>query len=138
MHGDVERIVVGCGINLAIPQGLAVDPGSLDAVGLLDQPANWSDKESQQLVANIGLALKSAFDHFCARGFEPFQSQWRSYDAFADHWIELRESGQIVASGRCCGVDSAGSILIDSDGIIDAYSIGVASARPGTAPIANR
>jgi len=138
MRGGLERIVVGCGINLVIPEHLIVDPGSLAGAGLLDRPADWTDEESQQLIANIALALKSAFDHFCTKGFEPFQSDWDRYDAFANQWIELRENGQLLASGRCCGVDSTGAIRVDSDGIIDAYSIGVASARSGTAPIANR
>lgn len=137
-RGDLERVVVGCGINLALPENLQVDSGSLPAVGLLNQASNWTDEDSQRLIANIALGLKSAFKAFCTEGFDGFRADWDKYDAFAGQWIDLRENDRIIASGHCCGVDSVGALRIESDGIIEAYSIGVASARSGTAPTPKR
>lgn len=137
-QGALERVVIGYGINLVTPGNVPAQPRSLVPVGLLQGDARWSDDESQHLIAAIAMALKSAYEQFCHDGFEPFRMRWDQIDAFASQWIELRENETVIASGQCCGVDSAGALKIESDGIIETFSIGVVSARPGQSPAAKK
>ncbi len=138
VHGDIERVVIGCGINLVTPRDVPALPQALAPVRLLKDATQWSDGDSQRLVGGIALSLKAAYERFCMDGFEPYQADWEQIDVFAGQWIELRENGAVIACGQCCGVDSAGALQIESDGIIETFSIGVVSARAGQSPAANK
>lgn len=141
--GAVQRMVVGCGINLLIPPsqatagraGTALAPG-----GLLEeehgQARECSAQAAQTLVAMIALRLVSAHQDFFANGLTNFREHWMARNFYQDQSIDLIDYHKTLAQGRCMGIDEQGALLIDTEHGQQAFMIGEVSARASSEPLA--
>ncbi|MBM2854486.1 MAG: Bifunctional ligase/repressor BirA [Steroidobacteraceae bacterium] len=108
-------VVVGCGINVRLPQGLRAElkAEGVEAAGLaelLDSPLS-RNALAASLVNEIALAL----EEFAARGLAAFMDEWRSADDLIDQPVRVLQGTETV-EGLARGIDGDGALLVDVDG----------------------
>lgn len=114
MAGDAAgpcQVVVGVGINVAMPQAAA------DAI---DQ--RWTDLRTlgggrtaprSQLLATVLNHLLPALQSFDAQGFAPWRERWQARDAFANRAV-LVTLGEQPLAGTARGVDERGALQLET------------------------
>ena len=128
MRGEASgpwQVVIGIGMNVNM------DPMTAEEI---DQP--WVDLRSilgrnidrNQLAAVILSELMNALEQFQSSGLTPFIDEWRARDVCRDQLVELHFPDR-VQQGIARGIDSAGAILLESDGVVKPYHAGEVSLR---------
>jgi BirA family biotin operon repressor/biotin-[acetyl-CoA-carboxylase] ligase len=131
MSGDADgacQVVVGIGINVAMPQG---------AAGEIDQA--WTDLRTlapdcpprSALLAALLNTLLPLLNDFEAQGFAPWRDAWLALDAFAGEPVVLDTGAQQVA-GIARGVDERGALQLETTTGIQSIYGGEISLRGAT------
>ncbi|HET6655306.1 MAG TPA: bifunctional biotin--[acetyl-CoA-carboxylase] ligase/biotin operon repressor BirA [Gammaproteobacteria bacterium] len=124
--GGACRLVIGIGINVAMPAA---------AAGAIDQP--WIDLESigtvaaglrNRLAARLIAALLEAVNRFVIDGFEAFLPAWERRDAVAGSAVQVSLPDQTIA-GTALGVDGQGALRLCVGGEIKRCFSGEVSLR---------
>ena len=118
------QCVIGIGVNLHLPE----------QQNEIDQP--WTDvfKETgisldrNLFAANLISYLHQTLSTFEQQGLTPYTDDWLSRDLFKDKPIRLIMGNQEIV-GQNCGINSAGGLLVESDGELKAYYGGEVSVR---------
>ncbi|SHI26482.1 bifunctional biotin--[acetyl-CoA-carboxylase] ligase/biotin operon repressor BirA [Ferrimonas marina] len=122
--GEPCELVIGCGLNVVMPEGTE-----------LDQP--WADLQSQQAdrIDRNALAqavlghLDSALPRFEQEGLAPFVEAWKQRDCFAGKPVQL-SMGERVITGVARGIDTQGNLLLAlENGELKAFAGGEVSLR---------
>jgi BirA family biotin operon repressor/biotin-[acetyl-CoA-carboxylase] ligase len=104
-------VIVGVGINVAMPQGAAVE---------IDQ--DWVDlctltgreQVSRNRLAAVVLdRLVAAIVAFEQSGLRPFLEDWRRHDLVRDRQVSLQLPNEVIR-GRARGIDAGGALLVDT------------------------
>ncbi len=136
-HAGIQRMVIGCGINLrAQPIGSSDEAvEALPSAGLLapDHPG-LSSEQAGSLVMACAQGLVRAHHDFRLSGLQTFRQRWLARDFFADRPIVLTDARRQLASGRNAGIDADGALLVDDGRGVRAFAIGDVSARPMVGP----
>jgi len=127
MSGDVSgdcRVVVGIGLNLEMPT---------KASASIDQA--WADLASLGYSGSRNDIACRLIDHlipllagYSESGFELYQKEWESFDAFRGKTVKLISADK-VEQGVASGVSTSGALLLEQDGKIKAFSGGELSLR---------
>lgn len=127
MSGQADsecNLVIGIGINLAMPQ---------NGAELIDQP--WSDLRSigdlpdkTELSLMLQRQIFEDLSLFESEGLKAFSERWKSNDLFMGKNVRLH-LGENIKEGICCGIDNQGAVLIEHDGEIHSYIGGEISLR---------
>jgi BirA family biotin operon repressor/biotin-[acetyl-CoA-carboxylase] ligase len=126
--GDLERIVIGLGVNLRLPDEIA---RSLDqpACGLFEPGATVPRRE--ELAGRFARALIDATMNFLERGFADTASDWARFDVLSGREVSILEEGRPALVGRADGLDPTGALrVLTADGMV-AVAVGDVSARLG-------
>lgn len=108
-------VVVGCGINVRLPQSLRAE---LQAEGaetaglaeLLDSPLS-RNALAASFVNEIALAL----EEFGQRGLAAFMDEWQGADDLVDQRVRVLQGTETV-EGIARGIDADGALLVDVRG----------------------
>lgn len=118
--GGPCTIVIGVGINLSL---------SSDARNRINEPvtdvsAACTNTPSRNTLASAILdELIAALDNFERSGFEPYRSEWQSYDLLRDRKFRLEMPDRVVEGvGRGVGPD--GTLLVEHDKQVEAFLSG--------------
>jgi BirA family biotin operon repressor/biotin-[acetyl-CoA-carboxylase] ligase len=118
--GGPCTIAIGVGINLTL---------SPDARNRINEPVtdvSAACVASPSRNAVVGAVLDQLVDvlnNFKNSGFEPYRSEWQSYDLLRDRKFRLEGPDRIVEGiGR--GVGPEGTLLIEHDGDVEAFMSG--------------
>ena len=108
-------VVVGCGINVRLPQGLRAElqAEGIEAAGLaelLDLPPGRS-----ALAASIVNEIALALEEFGLRGLPAFMDEWRDADDLIDQPVRVQQ-GTGTIEGLARGIDADGALLVDAGG----------------------
>jgi len=108
-------IVVGCGINVRLPQGLRtqLQAEGIEAAGLselVDAPPG-RNALAVSIVNEISLAL----EEFGARGLAAFMDEWRDADDLIDQPVRVQQGAGTI-EGFARGIDADGALLVDIGG----------------------
>jgi len=133
LQGEMDgpaHVVVGIGVNYELP------PVARAAVAAEGNPRVTDLRELTEGVApgrnEIAAALVSALVETLARfeltGFASFRSAWSTLDVLAGEDVVVR-SGERTESGRACGVDQDGALMLEHDGLVRRVVAGEASVR---------
>ncbi len=140
----VQRLVVGCGLNLLSPDPQALIDGParpLSPVGLLDAGDGPADKctsaQAADLVCDIAVRIHRAHELFFSKGLDPFRNEWLSRHAFHDQAIQLSDADKSLAQGVCTGIAPDGALLIRLPEGERAFALGELSARPVASPLSD-
>lgn len=129
--GGAACVVVGLGLNLALPDGsraALVTPAALPVADLTDAIGNRLPGRNE-LAARLALAMLAGLDEFGHRGFAPFEARWRSLDSLAGAPVRITQSG-LVVDGIALGADRDGALRVDVEGRIERVLSGDVSVRP--------
>jgi BirA family biotin operon repressor/biotin-[acetyl-CoA-carboxylase] ligase len=126
--GTLQRVVVGCGLNLA--GGGVLEGADLgQPVSGLFEPSAMPDRVP--LARALGEAVTEVVLQFTGTGLAPFLARWRARDLLAGCPIDvLRPDGRREA-GRADGVDDDGALRVTfDDGRRERLIGGEVSVRP--------
>jgi BirA family biotin operon repressor/biotin-[acetyl-CoA-carboxylase] ligase len=115
--------VIGIGLNLAVPAGLAAQIGRPVAA----MPAAGLDRN--RLMATLLTELSKALAQFDAAGFGAFVARWNRLHAYAGQSVAIMDHGEILHQGRAIGVDDSGRLLLEVGGERVAIVAGDVSLR---------
>ena len=103
--------VIGCGINLTMPEALEQQIGrSVSAVPWLAQ------MERNALVAALLSRLAGVLAEFDDTGFAPFTERWNALHAWQGREVKILDNGQLLQQGIAAGVDRLGRLLLQTEG----------------------
>lgn len=120
------RLIVGVGINVAMPHGAATDISQpwVDLAALGATPPGLRSRLGGQLIEN----LMTTVERYTAAGFAAFADAWRERDVLAGRRVDLLlPDGPIT--GTAAGVDSDGALRLRIGNEIRRYTGGEASLR---------
>ncbi|WP_300754307.1 biotin--[acetyl-CoA-carboxylase] ligase [Janthinobacterium sp.] len=110
--------VIGCGINLLMPDALEQQIGrSVSAVPWLAQ------MERNTLVAALLSRLAGVLAEFDDTGFTPFTERWNALHAWQGQHVKILDHGQLLQQGVASGVDHLGRLLLRTEtGLVEIMS----------------
>ncbi len=128
--GGPTRVVIGIGINLALPDACAAQ---------IDQP--WADLRGQlgeqpprnAIAAQVIAGLLHALPRYAQDGLPPFLARWQAYDLYRDQRVQI-VSGNQITRGRYAGVGADGNLLLDTPDGRCSFAGGEVSLRPAGTP----
>ena len=117
--------VIGIGINVRMPP---------EQAKLIDQP--WVDLnqlssetvDRNQLSALLINELHSLLAQYEQTGLQPYLPRWFELDCFLDKQVNLLIADKVKA-GICRGINKKGALLLECDGLVEAYIGGEISLR---------
>jgi BirA family biotin operon repressor/biotin-[acetyl-CoA-carboxylase] ligase len=111
--GGPMRVVVGLGLNVAMPASAArgIDQPWCDLASLADAPPS-----RQQVCVAVLDALLPMLARFEREGLAPFLEGWARHDVLAGQRVRL-QVGDRVVEGVACGVAADGALVLrEADG----------------------
>jgi len=101
--------VVGCGVNLLLPDALEA------AVGRPVASAPWlAQMDRNALMAILLSRLAAILAEFDDTGFAPFTDRWNALQAWRGEPVNILDDGAVVQHGRAAGVDELGRLQLDT------------------------
>lgn len=128
---QLERIVVGVGLNLVAPGEIAAagagQPPGANPGGLFEQPV--APATVAAIVAHCAAAIVTAYDLFMTSGFGVFRERWMSRDAFRGARVQLHDGARLLAVGEVSGLGEAGELRLTGPEGERQFTIGEVSLR---------
>ncbi|WP_172840269.1 bifunctional biotin--[acetyl-CoA-carboxylase] ligase/biotin operon repressor BirA [Solemya pervernicosa gill symbiont] len=118
------KMVVGVGINYRMPNGTNIDQPWIDLSSIVGDNLPSRNELTGALIESI-LDACSVLDN---SGFEQFIEEWSLADAVVNQKVSLQLGNKRI-DGIARGIDSLGSIRIESDGVVRSYASGEVSLR---------
>lgn len=118
-------VVIGAGINYALPQGgFSVGQPWIDLHTLLDVSALGRS----QLAGELAAALARACDEFEVQGSTPYLVRWKKYDVLSGQRVNVqRGTDDFTAVAQ--GIDERGALVVQADGALQTVQSGEVSIR---------
>lgn len=127
------QVVVGIGLNLRAPVGLAAElaaqqgGGALPPAGL--EGCGVAVAQRNAVAAAVISECIEGLAAFAASGFAPFRAAWRGADALRDRPVRVQDAGG-QRGGTARGIDDNGALLLeDATGLRQALIAGEVSVR---------
>ena len=119
--------VIGIGMNLRLPDGLAAEAG-FEASDLAS--AGGLPPTAGALLARLLIQLDDVLGRFADRGFAAVRDEWLARCAHLEAPVRLDPDHGPAVTGRCVGVDGDGALLVATDGGLKRVLGGDVSLRP--------
>jgi BirA family biotin operon repressor/biotin-[acetyl-CoA-carboxylase] ligase len=117
------QAIIGIGLNLDVPAEELPQP-----VAGLRQCGAQPDRH--EVLAAILVSLAGGLDVFAAEGFVGLRDEWQNYHAWQNQLVQVLGDGVEPLPGRCLGVDSDGSLLLETARGVEHIFSGDVSLRP--------
>lgn len=127
------RVIVGVGLNLAVPGGLAAEvtaEGGLPPTGL-DATLPGAPARRNELAARVCGALAALLEAFARDGFGPLADEWRRHDALFGQEVTVRQ-GDGAVSGIARGIAPDGALLVEREDALAVVVAGDVTLRGGS------
>ena len=123
--GEGWQLVVGVGLNVAMPRTDAIDQPWTDLAAHLKVPPSRDD-----VAGDVLLALTSMLSDWPTAGFLSWREVWQRRDFLVGNEVAVQHNGAALV-GVAMGVDSTGALTVDTDS-------GVVSVHAGEASMLRR
>lgn len=101
--------VIGCGVNLLLPDELEATLGRPVA------SAPWlAQMDRNALMATLLSRLAAILAEFDDTGFAPFTERWNALQGWRGAAVNILDHGNVVQHGRAAGVDDQGRLLLET------------------------
>ncbi|NLF54259.1 MAG: biotin--[acetyl-CoA-carboxylase] ligase [Thauera phenolivorans] len=125
-RGRTPAAVLGIGINLRLPPGVAIP--DQPAVTDLHEALDGEVPACEAVLAAVLEALCRILDTYALAGFSALRDAWQQRNAFAA--LPVRISGEDSAvTGTCLGVDEDGALLLRTEAGVERILSGDVSLR---------
>lgn len=118
-------VVVGVGINLALPQNSKIHINQ-QAIDIKEITGQLADR--QQITVTVLCHLIDLLASYAQHGFDAWRSKWQAYDALYGQQVQVLGLAQAI-EGIAQGIDSTGAFLIQSTTGLQTISGGEVSVR---------
>ena len=118
-------VVIGIGLNLALPKDFPEDIQATDLASRLPQPPS-----RHEVLAVLLRALAQALDTFQSGGFPALRDDWLARHAHQDRPVRLLDEHAPTLEGLCRGVDEDGALLLETEAGLCRILVGEVSLRP--------
>lgn len=118
------QVVVGVGVNLALPQTVKTQ---IDQE-VTDLREICPDLNRQQITAALISQIVQVLSDYAVKGFKYYRQTWQSYDALFGLPVKVLGLAQMI-EGTATGIDEQGAFLIKTATGIEAISGGEVSIR---------
>ncbi len=124
-QGEACELVIGCGVNVTMPESVATQ---------IDQPwadlsGEWPQPDRNLLARTILAHLDQGLERFEREGLAPFVARWQQRDQFANRPVTLLLGSQTL-EGVARGIDPQGHLLLAlPDGTVKRFAGGELSLR---------
>lgn len=118
-------VMTGIGLNVKHQHdfdGLGIGATSLEKLG------HAPDMDRHELLAGVASAVASGYAQFETQGWPSFEERWRAIDALMG--MPVKVSGREELTGKACGVNASGALLVDTGTDVHAVMGGEVSVRP--------
>ena len=126
MTGDPSgrcHVVIGIGLNVAMPPKVAIDQPWIDV-----RTINSDSAQRNELLVAILNELIPLLASYEAQGFAAYRDRWQALDAFAQSEVAMTLGSDVVV-GKAVGVDSTGAIMIETGMGVRKFNGGEVSLR---------
>ena len=115
--GEGWQLVVGVGLNVAMPGTDVIDQPWTDLAAHLKVPPSRDD-----VAGDVLLALTSLLSDWPTAGFLNWREVWQRRDFLAGHEVEVQHNGEVLV-GLAMGVDLTGALSVDTDrGVVSVHA----------------
>jgi BirA family biotin operon repressor/biotin-[acetyl-CoA-carboxylase] ligase len=118
-------VVIGIGINLALPKDFPENIQAADLASRLGRPPS-----RPQVLATLLQELVIALDTFQSGGFSALRGDWLARHAHQDQPVRLLDEHAPTLEGLCRGVDEDGALLLETEAGLSRILVGEVSLRP--------
>lgn len=124
--GSLCHLVIGVGINLAMPEREAekIDQAWAELRELSREPV-----DRNQLAVSVGRSLQETMLRFERDGLAPFVERWNSLDSFSGRPVKLL-MGEREVLGIARGIDDRGALRLETEQGMELFVGGEVSLRP--------
>ena len=119
--GEDWQLVVGVGLNVAMPRTDAIDQPWTDLAAHLKVPPSRDD-----VAGDVLLALTSMLSDWPTAGFLSWREVWQRRDFLVGNEVAVQHNGAALV-GVAMGVDSTGALTVDTDSGVVSVHAGEAS-----------
>ena len=126
MTGDASgqcQVVVGIGLNVAMPKGQTIDQPWVDVRAINPKAANRN-----QVLALLLNELMPLLANFEKDGFSTYRERWMQLDAFYNKEVAMT-LGESVVLGAATGVDETGALQLKTAAGLQTFNGGEVSLR---------
>ena len=134
--GDPTWMIIGIGMNLRNAKQIESSLGSKSTskVATLDQflPSQSTPPDMEYLWLKLIASLEHHLSEFDQHGFEIYQEQWKTWDAYLGQTVCVSGAGKEPIYGITQGIDQAGALLLQQNNQMIAIYAGDVSLRVQT------
>jgi len=119
-------VIIGIGLNVHMshPASGGIEQSWVDLHSL----TGAVDISRNRLAAGVLDKLLPAIELFESRGMQPFMDEWRQHDIVDGCQIELHLPNEVI-TGKGCGIDPAGALLVETSTGRRRFACGEVSIR---------
>lgn len=123
--GASTSAIIGIGVNIHLPNNVdGIDQAFTDLHSISEKKIE-RNRFAAALIHNLWQALPL----FEKEGMQPFILRWQQADLYKDKLVKLL-SGDNVTVGVSRGIDDTGALLLENEGVVQAFHGGEISVRP--------
>ncbi|MGB6352974.1 MAG: biotin--[acetyl-CoA-carboxylase] ligase [Steroidobacteraceae bacterium] len=126
--GGPAHVVIGVGLNVNLPSAVRLEIEATGARAAAAADACTEMPSRNRLAGALLDELFSMLGEFEREGFAAFRERWLALDALSGRPVRVLLDGAVV-SGRACGVDREGALLLDTASGMRRFVSGEASLR---------
>lgn len=132
--GGAASVVVGLGLNLAMPDAVRESLATPDAAPVADlcDALGGRMPGRNALAGRLAGAMCAGLERFGREGFAPFAGAWQALDSLSGALVRVSQSGGSV-EGRAMGADHDGALRLEVGGRVERFFAGDVSLRRAAA-----
>lgn len=129
--GGPATVVIGLGLNLALPPGTREELALAGAFPVADLREVMADRMPgrNELAGMLAAAIVASLEEFERDGFAPFAPRWSALDELAGEPVRVIQ-GESTVDGVARGADAQGALLVEVAGRLERFHSGDVSLRP--------
>lgn len=114
LQGDVlgpTVAVIGIGVNTRLDPATRdqIDQAATDLASIAGEGISRTN-----IFGHVLLALEETLLEFVQHGFDPFRAHWESRHIYHEKDVRLLSPNGTIATGKVCGVDADGSLILET------------------------
>lgn len=127
-NGDIDYVVVGIGINVALTRDAL--PKELQDVAIsLNEMLN-KKYTCDQVLDQVLSELNELYDKWLCEGAEVILKPWKALNCTINKKVYVKDNDEVIFSGTVVGINEAGAIVVnDGNGNTQVYDFGEISLR---------
>ena len=126
--GGECRVIIGVGVNVAMPAKVGDKPWPIDQAWTHLQAVTGRRHSRNKLIAGLLNHLVKGLEEFAWCGLQPFLPRWKNFDMFDGRQVRIESAGSYVG-GLAQGIDEFGALIVKTTDGLQRFHLSDASVR---------